>query len=120
MKIGLSSTGNNLESRLDPRFGRTSNFIIYDLENDSYVCLDNTQNLNAAQGAGIQSAQNLINAGAEAIITGNVGPKAYQTLSAAGVEIFLSSAVTIKEAIESFKQGKLVKSNSNNVEGHWI
>jgi len=120
VKIGISCQGDTLDSPLDERFGRASKFIIYDLDNNSFICIDNTQNLSSAQGAGVQAAQNVINAGAGVVITGNVGPKAFRALSAAEIEIYTASGLSVKEAIEKFKKGLLNKANSNNVEGHWI
>lgn len=120
MKVAVTSKERKLESNLDERFGRAPYFIIYDLENDTYQCIDNKQNLNSAQGAGIQAAQNITNTKAEALITGNVGPKAFQVLKAAEIDIYLTQNTSIQEAIENFKAGKLTKTNTNNVEGHWV
>ena len=80
MKIAITSKEQTLEGYMDERFGRAPYFIIYNLENDTYQCIDNKQNLNSAQGAGIQAAQNITNTEAKALITGNVGPKAFQVL----------------------------------------
>jgi len=120
MKVAVSSKETMLESSLDERFGRAPHFIIYDLDENTYHSIDNSQNLNSAQGAGIQSAQNLANTGVQALITGNVGPKAFQVLQAAGVEIYLTKGSTVEQAIKNFKTGKLAKTESNNVDGHWV
>ena len=77
-------------------------------------------NLNVAQGAGIQTGQNIANLGVEAVITGNVGPNAFRVLSAAGVRIFLTEQQTVQDAIDLFKAGKLEEVKQANVEGHWI
>ena len=120
MKIAISQREKTPNSFLDERFGRAPHFIIYDLEKDSYHSIDNAQNLNSAQGAGIQSAQTVANAGAKVLITGNVGPKAFQVLEKAGVDIYLAKATTVKEAINDYKAGKLPKTTTNNVERHWM
>ena len=120
MKIAISCSGNNLDSPVDQRFGRAAQFLIYDLETDTFKVIDNNQNLQAAQGAGIQAARNVADSGAKAVITGNVGPNAYQTLNVAGIDVYLSKSGTVKEAVEEFKSGKLVKSTGANVEGHWM
>jgi predicted Fe-Mo cluster-binding NifX family protein len=120
MKIGISTRDNNLDSPLDERFGRASGFIIYDLEDDSYFYIKNEQNLTAVQGAGIQAAQNLVNSGADVLITGNVGPKAYHVLSAAGVDVYLATKMTVNDSILKYKKGQLKKTAKNNVEGHWV
>lgn len=119
MKIAISSRGEELDAELDERFGRAAHFIVYDTEAGDATHIANTQNLELAQGAGIQAARTVINAGAGALVTGNVGPKAFRTLSAAGIEIYLSESGTVKEAIDAFKAGRLKKVDGANVEGHW-
>jgi predicted Fe-Mo cluster-binding NifX family protein len=119
MKIAVSSEGQYLSSRVDPRFGRARGFVIYDTETKDFTYVDNKQNLDSAQGAGIQSAVTVIDAGASAVITGNVGPKAFATLSKGEVDIYLCGDCTVGEAIDSLKRGELVKSDNANVEGHW-
>lgn len=119
MKIAVSCSSKNLDSPVDRRFGRAAHFLVYDLDTDTFKVVDNKQNLQAAQGAGIQSARNVADSGAKAVITGNVGPNAYQALNAAGIDIYLMKSGTVKEAIEEFKSGNLAKSTGANVEGHW-
>lgn len=120
MKIAFSASGDSLDAQLDARFGRAAKFLIVDSDTDEFVIVDNTQNLNAAQGAGIQSAQHLVSAGAGALVSGHTGPKAFAVLNAAGVQIFLSPATTIREAYEAWKKGELQKIDNADVEGHWI
>ena len=83
--------------------------------------VSNDQNAKAAQGGGIQAGKNVVETGAEAVITGNVGPKAFRTLQAAGRKIYLCSdeSVTVQEAIERFSQGELAEVSESNVSGHW-
>ncbi|MCK5130692.1 MAG: NifB/NifX family molybdenum-iron cluster-binding protein [Candidatus Sabulitectum sp.] len=119
MKIAVASSGKTLDALVDGRFGRASGFIVYDLENDTFTVADNLQNLNAAQGAGIQAAQNVAETGAGAVIAPSFGPKAFSVLKAAGVKAFISSVVTVQDAIEEYKSGKLTESVAANVEGHW-
>jgi predicted Fe-Mo cluster-binding NifX family protein len=120
MKIAITAQGQDLSSQLDTRFGRAKWLIVYDTETDSFQATDNTVNLNAVSGAGIQTAQNVANLGVEAVITGNVGPNAFKTLNAAGIKIFLAEIQTVQKAIDLFKAGKLREVNNANVEGHWI
>ena len=103
MKIAISTSGKDLESKVDLRFGRAAGFIIYDIDNDEFEVVDNTQNLNAMQGAGVQAAQNVVNQNVDAIITGHCGPKAFMVLSGAGVKIYPGAEATVKKAIEQFK-----------------
>jgi len=120
MKIAVTSTGDTPDSEVDPRFGRAKFFMIYDDEKDSFEAIDNVQNLQAAQGAGIQAAQNVADAGCRALITGHIGPKAFGALKAAGVKISTGASGTVREAIEMFKAGKLKSADSPDVQGHWV
>jgi len=120
MKIAVTAQGNELSSEVDLRFGRAKWLIIVDTETGDYEAHDNIVNLNAVQGAGIQTGQNIANLGVEAVITGNVGPNAFKTLKAANVKIFLSETQTVQDAANSFKAGKLKEVDQANVEGHWI
>ena len=119
MKIAVACSGKTLESPVDNRFGRAAGFIVYDTDNDTFTVTDNSHNLNAAQGAGTQAAQNVANTGAGAVIAPNYGPKAFQVLKAVGIKAYISTGGTVKEAIENYKSGKLSESGSANVQGHW-
>lgn len=120
MKIALTTSSTTLDGELDKRFGRAPGFIIYDTEQQTYEFVDNAQNLNAAQGAGIQAAQNIIATGATSLITGLCGPKAFKVLQSAGVKILNTDAVTLKECIEQFNSGQLAEINSANADSHWL
>ena len=120
MKIAFSTSGDTLDAPLDSRFGRAPKFLVYDLDADSFEVVDNKQNLNATQGAGIQSAQTIVQSGATAIVTGHCGPKAFFSLSAAGIKVYASDADTIAAALALYKEGKLTESSDADVEGHWV
>jgi len=120
MKIAVSSTGRELSSMADQRFGRARLFVVVDTETGEFSAHDNSQNLNALQGAGIQSAKNIVDFGAKAVISGNVGPKALNTLQAAGIDIYIGATGTVQEAVDAFKAGKLQKAGKANVEGRWM
>ena len=120
MKVAVTSQGEELSSEIDPRFGRAKWLIVIDPETEKSEVHNNAVNLNAVQGAGIQTGQNIANLGVEAVITGNVGPNAFKTLSAANVKIFLAEKQTVQDAIDSFKAGKLKEVDNASVEGHWI
>ena len=120
MKIAVTSQGQGLSSEVDLRFGRAKFLLVVDTESDDFEVHDNELNLNAVQGAGIQTGQNIANLGVEAVVTGNVGPNAFKTLNAAKVKIFLAEKQTVADAIETFKAGKLKEVDQANVEGHWI
>jgi predicted Fe-Mo cluster-binding NifX family protein len=120
MKIAITAQGKELSSEIDLRFGRAKWIIVVDSETGDFSAYDNVVNLNAVQGAGIQTGQNIANLDTEVVITGNVGPNAFKTLNTAGVKIFLAEKQTVRNAIDTFKAGKLKEVDQANVEGHWI
>ena len=117
MKIGISSTGADLDAQIDPRFGRCSYFLVVDSETMSFESISNESAM-ASGGAGIQAAQTVVKAGVQLIITGNVGPNAFQTLSAAGIKVFTGSG-SVKEAVEQYKKGKLKEIETASVGSHF-
>ena len=119
MKIAITSVDGTLEGKVDERFGRAKKIIVYDTETKEHVSLDNSMNLNAAQGAGIQAAQNVVKSGANAIISGHFGPKAFQVIQVAGLEIYSANDMTVAEAIRRFEEGKLTKLTGADVSSHW-
>lgn len=119
MKIAISAQDTNLDSLLDERFGRAKFFIIYDDETKEFASIDNHQNLNAMQGAGIKAGKTIIDSDAKVLITGNVGPKAFQVLDSANIEIYSINSVVIKDAIIKYQNKELNKVTGATVEGHW-
>jgi predicted Fe-Mo cluster-binding NifX family protein len=120
MKIAFSSGEGTLESPLDPRFGRAPKFIVYDLDSGAFEAVDNRQNLEAAQGAGIQSAETVARLGVGVLVSGHCGPKAFRVLRAAGIKIYTSDAPTVAEALELYRSGKLIEAKTADVDGHWV
>jgi len=120
MKIVITAQGQELSSEIDLRFGRAKWLIVVDIESGDFQAHDNSVNLNAAQGAGIQTGGNVANLGVDAVITGNVGPNAFKTLNAANVKVFLAEKQTVQQAIDSYKAGELKEVDQSNVEGHWV
>jgi predicted Fe-Mo cluster-binding NifX family protein len=106
MKIAITAMGADLQAKVDARFGRAQNFIIVDLETMKWEAISNS-GMNAAHGAGIHSGQLMSSRGVTVVITGHVGPNAYQTLSAAGIKIFHADDGLVKQAIEDYQNGKL-------------
>lgn len=106
MKVCVTAQGDNLDAPVDPRFGRCQYFVIVDPDTLQYEAVVNP-NVDARGGAGIQSGQIMAEKGVEAVVTGNVGPNAYQTLTAAGISVITGAAGTVKQAIEKFKNGEL-------------
>jgi predicted Fe-Mo cluster-binding NifX family protein len=120
MKVAVSAMGKTLDSNVDPRFGRAAGFVLVDTETGEYEAIDNTQNLHAMQGAGIQAAQTVSRHAAECVMTGHCGPKAFRTLEAAGIKVVTGVEGTVAEAVEKLKAGELKPSETADVEGHWV
>jgi len=75
--------------------------------------------MNSTQGAGIKSAQNVVNSGAKAVVSGHLGPNAFRVLQTAGTDVYTASGMTVSQAIQAFEQGKLTKLANADVSGHW-
>jgi len=114
MKIGITAKGSSLDSEVDPRFGRCEYFIIVDSDSLEFEVIENFS-VEAASGAGVQSGQLVATKGVEAILTGNIGPNAFQVLQAAGIEVITGVSGKVKEAIEKYKRGELKSVESSNV-----
>lgn len=113
LKIAVTSEGPTLADLVDPRFGRAGGFVVVDLGSMVTVYVDNGSSQVLAQGAGIQAAENLVKAGAQALLTGHVGPKAWSALEAAGVKVVQGvEDMTIAEAVRRFQAGEFVFSNA--------
>ena len=119
MKIAISAQGKELDSKVDPRFGRAPFYIIYDLESGDFEALDNSENVHAGQGAGIQAAQKVVAQDVDLVVSGNLGPKAYQVLSSAKIKTALWAHGSVQEAVELAKNNELTFAEGANVEGHW-
>jgi predicted Fe-Mo cluster-binding NifX family protein len=118
VKICVTSSGNTLDAPVDPRFGRTAHFMIVDSENMSFEAVSNTAG-GAMSGAGIQAAQTIASKGVNVVITGNVGPNAFQALASAGIRIVVGAYGTVREVIEKFKRGELTETRAPTVRGHF-
>lgn len=108
MKICISASGNSLDSKIDPRFGRAAYFVIIDTETMKSEILENSA-ATTGGGAGITSGQLMVDKEVVAVITGNVGPNAMNVLKAASIEVYHSAGMSVEEAIEKFKKGLLEK-----------
>ena len=118
MKIAISSAGKNLDSQIDPRFGRCQYFIFVDPETMEFEASEN-EGLMASGGAGVQAAQFIVQKGVKALITGNLGPNAASALSASGIKVYLVPGGTVKEVTEAFKAGKLQEAGGATVPPHF-
>ncbi len=115
MKIGITTKGNNLDSEVDPRFGRCEYFIIVDPDTLEFEVVENFS-MEARSGAGVQSGQLIATKGVEAVLTGNIGPNAFQVLQAAGVKVITGVSGKVEEAIEKYKKGEFKPVESSNVD----
>jgi len=119
MKIAITSQDKDLDSPIDPRFGRAAYILIVDTDSYAVEVIDNTENLNAFKGAGIQAAAMLSKMGAEVLLTGYCGPNAYKTLQAAGIKVANDVSGKVKDAVDALIKGKLAFADSANAEAHW-
>ena len=119
MKIAVTASGETLDSAVDPRFGRAPFFLVYDPDTGGHEVVDNGQNFVRPQGAGVQAAGCVSRAGAEYVITGHCGPKAFQALQRSGIVVLQVTGGTVREALDAFGRGELSPSSSPDVQGHW-
>ena len=117
MKIAITSSGPELTSQVDPRFGRCAYFIFVDTDSDKFEAIENS-GAQGMGGVGIQAGQMMIDKGIKAVLTGNCGPNAFQTLKAAGVEVITGVSGTVQEVVDKFKAGGFQSVSGPNVSPH--
>jgi len=117
MKICVTATAGNLNAQVDPRFGRCQYFVFVDSDTMAFEAMAN-EAIAAPGGAGIQAAQTVVNKGVDVLISGNIGPNAFQVLSAAGVKIATGAYGTVQEAVEMYKTGRLSEAGISTVATH--
>jgi predicted Fe-Mo cluster-binding NifX family protein len=114
-KIAVSSEGPHLDARVDPRFGRAAGFVVVDPQSMDFEYFDNGATQVMAQGAGIQAAEIVARAGAGVVLTGFVGPKAFQALTAAGIGVGQDVGnLTVREAVIRFVDGAVTLAEAPN------
>jgi predicted Fe-Mo cluster-binding NifX family protein len=118
MKIAVSSIGPDLDAQVDPRFGRAQYLLVVDTDTLEFEAVQNP-NIAAGGGAGIQTAQMIAGKGAQAVLTGNCGPNAHQTLLAAGIAVHVGATGTVREVVERFKRGEFQETAGPSVAGHF-
>lgn len=106
MKLVITSEGSTMEDAVDPRFGRCRTFLLADTEKDEIRAVSNDAAMQPG-GAGIQAAQTVVDLGAEAVITGQLGPRSAQVLQAADIPVYVGASDTARRALEAFKAGRL-------------
>jgi predicted Fe-Mo cluster-binding NifX family protein len=117
MKVAVSSQGENLDAPASPVFGRCPTYVFVDTETMEFEALPNPA-MDQGGGAGIQAAQYVVNQGAQAVLSGNLGPNAFDVLQAAGVPGYLISEGTIRQAVDAYKAGQLQPMGGANVAAH--
>jgi predicted Fe-Mo cluster-binding NifX family protein len=120
MKVAISAQTNDIDSLVDPRFGRARWFIVADSETGEWLAHDNSGNVDAAGGAGVQAASTVAAQGVQALITGNVGPNAHKALAAGSIAIYqVGNGVTARGALDALGRGELSMVEGPTVSGHW-
>ncbi len=119
MKVAITARGTQITDEIDPRFGRAPYILIVDTDSMECEALDNSENVNAFKGAGIQAATMIADKGAEVLLTGYCGPNAFKTVSAAGIKVVNDIKGTVEQVIHTFKTKPVEFSEDANVEGHW-
>jgi len=114
MKICVTAQGESIDAKVDPRFGRCQYFIIIDTDSSKFESSKN-QNIETTGGAGIQSGQFMAQHGVNVVLTGNVGPNAFQTLQAAKIDVITGVSGTVKEVVEKFNKGEYKKTDGPSV-----
>jgi predicted Fe-Mo cluster-binding NifX family protein len=113
--IAVTSEGPSLDDRVDPRFGRAAGFVVVDLETMDTQYIDNGQSQVLPQGAGIQAAELIARAGVSCLLTGYVGPKAFQALTAAGIKVGQNlEGMTVRQAVQRFNDGQVEMAQTPN------
>jgi predicted Fe-Mo cluster-binding NifX family protein len=119
MKIAVTATGPDLDSPMDPRFGRAAYILIVDADTLDVEVLDNAENVNAFKGAGIQAATLVSDKQADVLLTGFCGPNAFKALEAAGIKVAADVSGTVRQAVAAFVDGKVETVTAANTQGHW-
>ena len=107
MKVAITAKGPNLACQIDTRFGRAEHILIVDTNTGLCETHDNSSVAQANSGAGVQAGKSVVDLGARALITGNVGPKAFQVLQSGGVEVYEVVDSTAQDALRAFEVGEL-------------
>ena len=111
MILMISSQGNSVNSKPNPRFGRTPWFIKYHTADGTWTAVENPA-MNEPGGAGVAAAQCLIDQTTEVAISGRFGPNASRALQAAGIKcyVFDNESESVNKVIEQFSAGQLKES----------
>ncbi|MQL53869.1 dinitrogenase iron-molybdenum cofactor biosynthesis protein [Desulfofundulus thermobenzoicus] len=106
MKVAISAQKDHMDAPVEPRFGRCPYFILTDTDGDNWEALPNTGNQSSG-GAGVQTAQLLVNRGVQAVLVGQIGPNAMEVLLRAGIQVYGGVSGTVRESLNACRQGRL-------------
>jgi len=117
MKLAVTSEGDGLDARVDPRFGRCAKFVLVDTDTMEAETVENGAG-SADSGAGISAGQTVMQLGVKTVLTGSCGPNAFSVLKGAGISVYTGATGTVKDAVEAFKAGKLASAEGPNAASH--
>lgn len=119
MKIAVTATGKDLDSAVDPRFGRAQYILILDPDGSLLEAVDNAAGFGAFSGAGIQAGKLLADRKVDVLITGHCGPNAFRTLQAAGIRVVAEQSGSVRDAFARFNRNEVAFAEGPNAEAHW-
>jgi predicted Fe-Mo cluster-binding NifX family protein len=115
MKIAVSASGKDLKDNVDEKFGRCPYFIVAEIEDKEIKGFEAVANTSIEQktGAGTTAAQLVADMKTDVIITGNMGPRAFEVFSQLDIEVY-GAIGPIEDAIKDFIEGRLKKFDRAN------
>ena len=116
--MALSSSGRSIKSQVAPRFGRCQFFLLVESETLDYEVIPNDA-LNSAHGAGVAAATLIASKGVEVVLTGNIGPNAYNALSASRIKVVTGVTGIAENAVTKFLMGGYKTTEKPTVRGHF-
>lgn len=117
MKIVVSANSADLDGPSSPVFGRCPMYVFVDTETMVFEAVENPA-IAAVGGAGIQAAQFVVERGAQTVVSGNVGPNAFNVFQAAGVPVFTFGGGTVRQAVEAYLNRQLSVSRGATTQAH--
>ncbi|MBU1048995.1 NifB/NifX family molybdenum-iron cluster-binding protein [Candidatus Bipolaricaulota bacterium] len=115
MKICITTSGKDLDAQVDTVFGRARYFLLVDSDTLEAEAIENVP---GAHGAGVQAAQAMADRAVGIVLTGNVGPNAFQGLTAAGIQVHIGAKGTARDTLAAYKAGTLQTAGDPTSQGH--
>jgi predicted Fe-Mo cluster-binding NifX family protein len=117
VKIVVAANGTGLDAPTSLVFGRSTFYVLADTETMRVEAMVNPEK-RSLRGVGFQTPELIVERGAQAVVTGSVGPNAFKVLQSLGVPVYLCERGTVREAIEAYKAGRLRPAEDANVPTH--